>query len=247
MRIFQLTDLHLTREGQQTDFRVDIRQRFQTLLNIIRWEKPDYLMITGDVCYEVAESEVYHWAKTLLDELKIPYSMLSGNHDESVMMAEAFGLQDLLLHESELFYHLQLGNWDCICLDSSVGSLSHLQSGWLQQQFRHMEGEVIVFMHHPPLKAGVPFMDTNYAMQNTAPLLNVFFNHPHAVHLYCGHYHVEKTLRLQNLTVNITPSLYFQLDRRTPQFRLDHTAGGFREIILEADIISSCVRYLEHY
>lgn len=247
MRIFQLTDLHLTKEGQATDFGVDIRERFLTLLNIIRWEKPDYLMITGDVCYDVPEQEVYDWAKAQLDDLKVPYSVLSGNHDESVMMAEVFGLQHSLLHGKELFYSLQLDQWDCICLDSARGSLSDLQMGWLQQQFRHLEGEVIVFMHHPPLQAGVPFMDINYPMKQTAPLLNVFFNHHHPVHLYCGHYHVEKNLRLQNLTINISPSLYFQLDRHTPEFRLDHTNGGFREIMLEDGKVSSTVRYLSMY
>lgn len=247
MRIFQLTDLHLTREGQATDFGIDIRQRFLTLLNIIRWEKPDYLMITGDVCYEIAEREVYEWAKAQLDDLKIPYSVLSGNHDESVMMAEVFGVQNHLLHGNELFYYLQLGQYDCICLDSARGALSDLQMGWLQQQFRHIEGEVIVFMHHPPLQAGVPFMDTNYPMKQTAPLLNVFNNHSHAVHLYCGHYHVEKNLRLQNLSINITPSLYFQLDRHAAEFRLDNTIGGFREIVLQHGMVSSTVRYLEQY
>jgi Icc protein len=89
MKIIQITDLHIGKEGESS-FGVDIRRNFLDILKAVKTLKPDFLAITGDICFDVADKKVYAWVKSHLDFLNIPYAVIGGNHDESVMMAKAF-------------------------------------------------------------------------------------------------------------------------------------------------------------
>jgi Icc protein len=129
-------------------------------------------------------------------------------------------------------------------LDTTPGELSANQQAWLRNQLSASDREALVFMHHPPLAAGVPYMDNNYPLQNRQAVQAIFFAHPHPITVFCGHYHVEKTIRQQNLTVYITPATYFQIDQFQADFAVDHQRPGFRIIDLAEDKIRHTVRYL---
>ena len=88
-------------------------------------------------------------------------------------------------------------------------------------------------------------MDNRYPMQYVEPVQKIFFDHDANVHIFCGHYHVEKTIRLKNITVHITPSCFFQIDQESAEFKVDHHRIGYREIVLDNQMLSSTVRYLD--
>jgi Icc protein len=91
----------------------------------------------------------------------------------------------------------------------------------------------MLFMHHPPLYCGVPHMDEKYAFRQIPLVQQYLRGLPFALHIFCGHYHVERDLRVANQHVYITPSTFFQIDAAIVEFGIDHSMPGYRIIELE--------------
>ncbi|HFA51282.1 MAG TPA: metallophosphoesterase [Bacteroidetes bacterium] len=242
MKIVQITDLHVADEGVGTNG-VDVRQNFQAVLKTTRSLAPDLIVLTGDLCYDVGEERTYRWIRSHLDFLKIPYTAIGGNHDSSSMLAKAFHIDHLLVG-NELFYRRELEGWNVLFLETSVGELSEKQLLWLEIELSKIGRDAVIFMHHPPIISGVPFMDNKHALRNMAEVQAVLFNFPHHLSIFCGHYHVEKVVCQRNLTVHITPSVFFQIDWHAEGFKVDHHRIGLREINLRNDgVVESTVIY----
>ena len=242
MRIVQITDLHVSQEGKES-FGVDVRANFLKIRDAIAALNPDHLVVSGDLCLNIGERPIYNWIKPYLDGLNIPYDIISGNHDDPVMMAEAFGIEELLSNK-ELYFQKKIGNKEILFLDTTTGVVSAEQLSWLKTRLAEMDCDVVIFMHHPPLYAGVPYMDSNHSLQNQEEVQKILFEFPHSITVFTGHYHVEKTITKKNITVHITPSCYFQIDQTSEAFKVDHHRIGFREILCQDDTIVSTVRYL---
>lgn len=233
MKIIQLTDIHLPEGGEDTKG-IDIRANFKAVMDAIEQEQPDHLVLTGDLCYQAASRKIYEVIKLKLDSLDIPYSLLSGNHDDPEMLADVFKIGHLLVGE-ELFYKRKLGTKTALFMETSQGFVSDAQLAWLDKELSQLRGAALIFMHHPPLMAGVPYLDNNYALQNMVELQQLLFSYPNVVTVFCGHYHVEKTLCLKNLVVHITPSVCFQLDWRVASYQIEHTRPAYRVVELSGN------------
>jgi Icc protein len=200
-------------------------------------------VLSGDLCYRDGESEIYRWIKSQIDDLNIPYEILSGNHDDPVMLAQEFQREDLLKGK-ELYFIKEFEGRPVLFLDTTTGSLSEEQLSWLQQELRGLKGEALIFMHHPPLEAGVPFMDQRHGLKNKEAVQQILFEHPHNVNIFTGHYHVEKIIRKKNIVVHITPSCFFQIGQQSPEFEVDHYRIGLREISWNNGVMMNTVHYL---
>lgn len=244
MKLIQITDLHVANEGEFTHG-VDVRQNFLDILRAVKSFSPDHLIISGDLAFDTGNEQVYLWMKTHLDALDIPYAIIAGNHDDSNILANVFGLENLLT-DGDLYYRLPLPGQDLLLLETSKGTVSASQLAWLEAELAALNGPAIIFMHHPPVEGGVPYMDVNYPLRNMAEVQSVLLRHPFPVYVFCGHYHVEKMLCLKNLTVHITPTTYFQMKWQQPVFQLDHLRIGLREILLRPDgVVESTVVYYD--
>ena len=243
MKIIQITDLHIGQEGENT-YGVDVRQNFTSILEAVKKEQPDLLVITGDLCLTIGHSATYEWIKQYLDSLNIAYEVISGNHDDARLLATVFG-KTAHLHGTELFFKKRIGLKTCLFLDSSIGEISDNQLLWIGKELRELQEDVLIFMHHPPVVGGVVFMEKNYAMRGREQFQSVLFNYEYGITVFCGHYHVEKTICRQNLTVHITPSTYVQIDDKAEQFQVDHYRIALREIDIEKYAVLSTVRYFD--
>jgi Icc protein len=244
MKIVQITDLHIG-EGGESSNGVDVRQNFQDILSTVRRLAPDLIVITGDLCLDSGNQLTYQWIRSQLDYMGMPYTVIGGNHDNSTMLANAFNL-DHLLDGSELYYKRELDGTTVFFLETSVGELSQKQMDWLTRELEKTDRDAVIFMHHPPMYGGVPFMDQKYALQNMDEVQSILFNFPHHLTVFCGHYHVERTMCTRNLTVHITPSTYFQIDASSDGFKIDHCRIACREINLRNDgVVESTVHYQE--
>lgn len=242
MRIIQITDIHIPAKGEET-YGIDVHQNFLDSLQKAKSLEPDHLVISGDLCNIDGDRETYEWVKARLELVDIPYSLLVGNHDDGGLMSEVFGLSHLMVN-GELFYKYFFGNQSCLFLDTGRHLLSEQQLEWLANELRVLQGDVLIFMHHPPLFGGVPFMDNKYALQNRTAVQKILFNHINNIHIFCGHYHVDKVLHQNNVTVYITPSTYFQIDQHSEEFKVDHKRIGLREIVIEDGYMSTAVHYV---
>lgn len=241
MRIIQITDLHVGEPGE-TAYGADMRANFLKILEEAKKRQPDRIVLTGDLCYQVGVSEVYEWMKVQLDALKIPYDIIAGNHDDSAMMASVFERQ-ADLHEKELYFHKNYHGNPILFLDSAVATLSEKQLSWLENCLKTIKQPLVIFMHHPPLFANMRWMDARYPLLNRDALQGILFAHPYPITVFCGHYHVEKTVQQRNVTMHITPSCFFQIDPHSEDFKIDHVRIALREIEWDGDTLRHAVSY----
>ncbi len=242
LKIAQITDLHIGQAGEDT-YGVDVRQNFLSILADLRGHDPDHLVVSGDLCYRDGEPEIYHWIKEQLDHTGLPYELLSGNHDSPQMLAEAFSLEADLTG-GELFYTRNWKDHSVIFLDTTPGTLSDQQLEWLEGELAKLSGTAVIFMHHPPLLAGVQFMDQRHPLRNREAVCEVLHKYPAAIHIFTGHYHSEKSIQEQNIFVHITPACFFQISPFSNEFAVDHYRIGYRWIEWNGIQLRHSVRYL---
>lgn len=243
MKLIQITDLHIGKIGENSH-NIDVRKNFLDVLEAVKNEAPDQLIISGDLCLNDGEKEVYEWIKPYLDQLPFPYHLISGNHDDPKLLVETFNLEDNFF-DDQLFYKKKFENQTVLFLDTTHYYLPDLQLTWLEKELKNLDEELIIFIHHPPVNSDVPFMDNKHHLRNMEALQNVLFQYPHRIHLFCGHYHVDKIILKKNIAVYITPACYFQIDFRVPHFKVDHFRIGFRQIEVKNGTVITSVRYLE--
>lgn len=242
MRIVQITDLHIGQVGEDT-YGVDVRANFLALLDEAAKCTPDLVVLSGDLCYRDGDAQIYDWVKSQMDASGLPYELLSGNHDDPALMARTFGREGLL-KEAALYYTKEVQGQRLIFLDSTPRQISEAQLSWLEAALKQIDGAALVFMHHPPVLAGLPFMDKNHALINRAAVQAVFESHPHPVYVFTGHYHTEKAIHSGKLSVFITPSCFFQIGQRSEAFEVDHYRVGLRCIDWDGERLEHSVRYL---
>lgn len=243
MRIAFLTDLHLGTARQYTQG-VDVRRNFLDALAYLTELQPDALVVGGDVCYDTGQAETYRWFRERVEALPYPWYAIAGNHDDSALMAHELGLE-AHLHGEEFYFAEKVGETSALFLDTAKGVCSDTQWAWLRARVAEREGgEALIFMHHPPLLAGVGHMDTNYPFQESATFLRAI-QPLRRVTVVCGHYHVEKVVQRGNLTVYLTPSLFFQMKHDPIECIFDHFRIGIREVNLIPDDLTTAVHYLD--
>lgn len=73
--IMQLTDIHVTYDDGND------RKTVELMRNLIGWEKPDLIVVTGDTVYGERNLELLSIALSPVTESCIPWTFLFGNHD----------------------------------------------------------------------------------------------------------------------------------------------------------------------
>jgi len=245
MRILQITDQHVGQPGELPNG-IDVRDNFLRLCRTIASIAPDFVVLTGDLCAVFGELSVYEWMKEQLDQLAIPYAVISGNHDDPELLARAFGLEDGL-HGGELYFRRKIGEEWALFLDTTPGTLSQKQLEWLRTELmRPGSSRQFIFMHHPPVLAGIPHMDNNYPLLKPGrdALHALFTECGKEIYVFCGHYHNSITLRCPYGTIYVTPSSYLQIDPYQEEFAIEHTMPAFRYIEWTPQQVRSLVHYL---
>ena len=247
IRIIQITDTHIGNEGELVRG-VDVRANFLKTLRAIGKEEMDCLIHSGDLCAIEGKQETYQWIKEQISNVLggAPFYVIPGNHDDPTMMAQIFGLQEALTG-TEMYYKVDQP-LKFIFLDTSQGLTSEIQKQWFNLQINeHPDNCPIIFMHHPPIPCGVPYLDQNYALSNGDELMNILYRIKNkSFTIFCGHYHVEKTISDHNVNVFITPSTFFQMDQDASEFKVDHYRCGYRIIEMDSNgKLYTTVRYLD--
>jgi Icc protein len=240
-RICQITDIHITLKSDKTIDGIDVIANFENILKEITHYAPDLIVLTGDLCFTKNDRKVYHFVKEKLDLTGIPYSVMVGNHDKSAPLAEAFSYE--LTENGSLYYKQDVGNYRLIFTDSSRHKISSEQLEFLQDDLK-TELQPVLFIHHPPAIAGVPFMDRKYPLINMDDVQSVLSRYKGKIPVFCGHYHHHKEFSLGNLDIFLTPSSYFQISEKSIHFKVASKKAGWRTITL-SDKIDTEVFYLQ--
>ncbi len=243
MKIAQITDLHIGLKDQDT-YNVDVRDNFLQILGEVVFTEPDLVVVTGDLCFDVGHEEIYIWIKSKLDNIKIPYLVTPGNHDDTEMMKAVFEI-DYSHGDDEIYFAKKLSKTTALFLDNSKAAHSDNQKKWIKRQLHQADKNIVVFTHYPPAKCKVAFMDKNHALEDRKEIQSLFHTYEKNIYLFCGHYHTEKIIHLDNLHIAITPSTYIQIDPDTEDFQVGSYQIGFRLIELSKNHCMSTVKYID--
>lgn len=243
IRVAVVSDLHTSLSGK-TSHGVDVKSNFLRVFEDIKSVDPDYIWIGGDLCLREPQTEIYQWQHGLLEDMKIPYRIIPGNHDDSHMLSGVFSQQAAYMHGDEMYWTEVLPNNNrVIFLDSSKGEISVDQKRWLQG-FTDCRQPITILMHHPPAIMHVPYMDLNHKLRDHAEVMDILHKFSMPPYILCGHYHIDKTVMTRAITIRILPSCYFQLRGDIQDFGVDHHYIGYALLEIYDDRIETSIKYL---
>lgn len=242
IRIAQITDLHIPPEGEHP-FDTNPRENLLAVLDQLEDYDPHHVVLSGDLSFHDGDPDACRWIKKQIESLDVPYSVIGGNHDISKVIADVYDHNEALKGD-ELYFESNCHGQSILNLDSAKGQLSNAQKEWLNDSLQAGEGLALIFIHHPPCVGGVPHMDNNYPLQDRDEVLDILKHSNRECQVFCGHYHVEKTLTFDNVSIHITPSLFIQLSSSNHSFEIEHKIAGWRHITIKDDKLDTGVKYL---
>lgn len=74
-KIVQFTDLHLVLNSPKSEV------AFQCIDSVMKFEKPDFIIITGDIIYSKPAKDNFRNIMTYVSKYKTPFAFVFGNHD----------------------------------------------------------------------------------------------------------------------------------------------------------------------
>ena len=199
VKLIQLSDLHLVPPGQLTSKVLDTNSILEETINEIL-RKKDYfgkiecVVVTGDVSDD-GSIESYLSAHEKLIKLNVPFLVIPGNHDLRNPMREVFNEHvEFSTHSSQFDWVFKYEETVIVGLDSLVegenfGFLEKTSLEFLSNQLSiHNGSDIVLLIHHPPIKTGIYFMD-KIGLTNSSDLAECLKVTNQPVRILCGHVH----------------------------------------------------------
>lgn len=211
----QISDFHIG----LPDGRMD--QRYGTAEHLARAVKhlnalaprPDVALATGDLV-DGGSPEEYARLRELLAPLAMPVFLVPGNHDDREAMRAAF--PETLPAEGFLQYAIEDYPVRLLALDTHVpgapgGLICEARAQWLGQRLaEEPEKPTIVFMHHPPFRAGMQAMD-RMGLEGAERLEQTIAPYSNVERVVCGHLHRPTFRRFADTVASVCPATAHQL------------------------------------
>ena len=199
VKLIQLSDLHLVPPGKLTSKVLDTNSILEETINEIL-RKKDYfgkiegLVVTGDVSDD-GSIESYLSAHEKLIKLNVPVLVIPGNHDLRNPMREVFNEHvEFSTNSSQFDWVFKYEETVIVGLDSLVegenfGFLEKTSLEFLSNQLSiHNGSDIVLLIHHPPIKTGIYFMD-KIGLTNSSDLSECLKATNRPVRILCGHVH----------------------------------------------------------
>ena len=233
IRLVQITDTHVDAADGENFEGMDSTAALERVIARINAlaPAPDAVLATGDLAHHAGEA-VYNKLLQRLSSFKAPVFCLPGNHDDPVLMRKILNRGAVSTKKI-----LNMGPWKIVLLntwmpDNHSGRLPEEELAFLQQAIMGREDKnILVCMHHPPVKTGSPWMDA-MMLENPEPLFNILDGGGHVRGIVWGHIHQEfRQLRGETLLLG-TPSTCVQFKPNTREFTKDVLPPAFRTLTL---------------
>ena len=244
--ILQLSDFHLKATPTVRCKGVTSVQTLKMLFTFIKTQFPDNecCILTGDIADDYT-NDMYTSLRTLLLELSLRYYLIPGNHDDRSEMVNVFS-DRFKNSEIAACFSVSVGGWTLIGLDSYVdgeayGRLGNIQLRWLHEQIdAHGEEPMILFMHHPPVPVGSPWLD-RIGLKESNYFEEILTSSKRVQAICVGHIHQEFEGKYAGIQVLGTPSMSVQFRPNTLESEIDPIPPGFRLLELADDSFTTRV------
>jgi 3',5'-cyclic-AMP phosphodiesterase len=192
MLIAQITDIHLGFDpGNPHELN---GKRFNGLLAHLRKgpSRPDLLLLTGDLT-DRGDAESYARVAEAIADCDFPVLMGVGNHDDRDNLRRQFP------HVPEasgfIQYATDVGGLRVLMLDTLEvgrhgGAFCEVRADWLRARLAEAPlTPTLIAMHHPPIEAGIDWMDTVSDEPWVARFAEAIDGAKQVIGIVCGHVH----------------------------------------------------------
>ncbi len=231
--IYQITDTHVPLEAENP-----VKTNFLILMDYVRQNPADLLVITGDLPGEDGNKQVYQWMKAQLPQDQKTY-VIPGNHDDDANLYAIFG-KDICVNTS-FFHTLALDEIDLVFTNTGSGRFPPDQLKYLENE--SIRDKSVVFTHYPTKKISNGFMDTNYPLQDICEA-DAVLRRSNIAHVFCGHFHTEHET-LGGYELHVTPSPAFEVALNEVELNRSRGRIPLRRIEIEGTSTRSEVIYLD--
>lgn len=233
--IAQLTDIHVGFAPDDGPDELNLIRLRAVLDRLMHGpNRPDWLVLSGDIT-DRGDAESFAKAAALVAQCDRPVLPLVGNHDSRAALQSAFP-QVTPAEGGFLHYVVEapLG-LRIICLDTLEdgrhgGAFCDARARWLAARLAEApDAPTLVFMHHPPIIAGIDWMDPAPGEAWITRLRDVLEGQSQVQAVHCGHLHRPITTRFAGLPLGVTPSVAPQVAMALSP--IDKDAPDNRELI----------------
>ena len=219
-KVIIMTDLHLRKQGSLI-IGLDPIKKFSNALDHALLIHPDAkrLIIIGDLTHQGLECE-YHELRLILRKVKIPISLMLGNHDVRSSFVSVFPEIPLdkngFVQSSFTFKNYLLLFLDTLKSSSDYkakheGVLCKKRLDWVKSKLdESKKKKVLIFMHHPPFKVGFKAMD-KIRLSNDLEFLSLISKYSNIQHLFAGHVHRTISGKIKNFSFSMFKSTCHQM------------------------------------
>lgn len=211
--IAQMTDIHVGFAPDEQPEELNLTRFRATLARLLYGpNRPDLLVLSGDI---TDHGDLESFAKTadMLKDCPCPIIPLVGNHDSRAGLLSAFS-QAVPADGGFLHYVVEapLG-LRIICLDTLEdgrhgGAFCEVRAAWLTDRLAEApETPTLIFMHHPPVVAGIDWMDPAPDEPWIMRLREVLEGQQQVQAIHCGHLHRQITTQFAGIPLGVTPSV----------------------------------------
>ena len=215
-KIIQISDPHIVAKGKlaygQVDTCLALTQCVAQINKILPEIGPvDMIIVTGDLT-DFGTSDEYSLFRELIEELRIPYRAIPGNHDDKSVMQKCFADADWMPKTGPINWQIDFEDLKVIGLDTSIigkahGNLETDSLNFLRSSLNSAkEKPVIVASHHPPIITGIEKMDIQN-LRDSDELKEILSTYQGELKLICGHIHRNIVTQFGNVICQIAPGV----------------------------------------
>ena len=211
--IAQMTDIHVGFAPDEQPEELNLTRFRATLARLLDGpNRPDLLVLSGDIT-DHGDPESFAKTAEMLKGCPCPIIPLVGNHDSRAGLLSAFP-QVVPAEGGFLHYVVEapLG-LRIICLDTLEdgrhgGAFCEARTAWLRERLAEApDAPTLIFMHHPPVVAGIDWMDPAPDEPWIMRLRAVLEGQQQVQAIHCGHLHRQITTQFAGIPLGVTPSV----------------------------------------
>ncbi|TRD11958.1 phosphodiesterase [Erythrobacter insulae] len=209
--IAQITDIHIGFDPNAGEEEFNYKRFLDVRDHILAQDiHPDILILSGDLA-DGGDPDCYDRLKKALEACPFPVYPMTGNHDTRDVLVKAFpGFEDA---DGFVQYAIELGGFRVLCIDSldegrHGAGFCEKRAAWLTRELEsHPTTPTMIFMHHPPVVAGIDWMDPKTTEDWYKRFHRTVTGYSHIVGIACGHLHRPLFSAVAGIPLSVTPAV----------------------------------------
>lgn len=213
--IAQITDTHVGFEPEAGENEFNF-VRFRNVLGHLLSQpvQPDMLILSGDLT-DGGQPDCYARISDLIADCAFPVHVMPGNHDCREALLEAF--PDCPTNAGFAQFAIETGEGPdalrILCLDTfdpgrHGGAFCEVRAAWLTAELEaHPATPTLIFMHHPPVVAGIEWMDPSPDEAWFKRFHETVRGHKQILAIQAGHLHRPLHAVVEGIPLSVTPAV----------------------------------------